>query len=393
MKTQATSNNSFLATVRPFLSATSGGSISRSRGAPRYLTLGTLLATFLMLTGPSVDTFAEKSHVTTEYIGGIGWHPADPPNPLPCPPPYPCPPIGFQVYSKKWQSYDPAAWNWEIATYTVNGSERIDLYTNSIQEANFPGNWKLIKTDTATYNCGPCSGGGYIHPYNVSNWANFLIYVTNNAVILEAPSNAWFINAISTPVAIDALRVYNLQSETVVAIYTNLGLPTNGTLTITNQLPIGVSAAIGAFVPGGRLDAFYPFRTTSNGIAPLKAYRTFSMDDPQAVRLSISSAVIGAQETAGLVQLPNLSVVFVTGCVSSPPNITAAVAGSGQTLQMSWPANTGWRLQAQTNSRTVGLSALNTNWFIVPGSGNTNLVEMPINRTDGCIFYRLFYGP
>ncbi|MBC8095132.1 MAG: autotransporter-associated beta strand repeat-containing protein, partial [Akkermansiaceae bacterium] len=72
---------------------------------------------------------------------------------------------------------------------------------------------------------------------------------------------------------------------------------------------------------------------------------------------------------------------------TNPTNITAVVSG-GQ-YQLSWPAShTGWRLQAQTNSLSVGLG---TNWSTVAGSTTTNQVSVPINPANGTVFFRLVY--
>jgi hypothetical protein len=61
---------------------------------------------------------------------------------------------------------------------------------------------------------------------------------------------------------------------------------------------------------------------------------------------------------------------------------------SGQ-LQLFWPQDhLGWHLQIQTNSLNVGLW---TNWVSVPNSGTTNLIFIPINQTNGCVFLRMVY--
>lgn len=70
---------------------------------------------------------------------------------------------------------------------------------------------------------------------------------------------------------------------------------------------------------------------------------------------------------------------------STPTNIVSSVAGGNLTL--SWPSDhTGWTLQVQTNSRSVGL---NTNWFDVAGSSTTNQVTVPIDPANPTVFYRL----
>jgi len=69
------------------------------------------------------------------------------------------------------------------------------------------------------------------------------------------------------------------------------------------------------------------------------------------------------------------------------PNVNFVMGGNQLTL--SWPADhAGWRLQAQTNGLAAGL---NTNWFDVPNSGQTNNLVLPLDATKGSVFYRLVY--
>ena len=73
--------------------------------------------------------------------------------------------------------------------------------------------------------------------------------------------------------------------------------------------------------------------------------------------------------------------------VSARPTSSASVAigvtnAPGQ-LQLSWPADhTGWQLQSQTNN-------LGTNWVNVPASMQTNQMTVPLNSTNGSVFFRL----
>jgi len=72
---------------------------------------------------------------------------------------------------------------------------------------------------------------------------------------------------------------------------------------------------------------------------------------------------------------------------TNPTNLVYQV--SGGTLTLSWPGDhTGWRLQAQTNSLAQGLG---TNWFDVAGATATNQMLIPINATNGSVFYRMTY--
>ena len=81
------------------------------------------------------------------------------------------------------------------------------------------------------------------------------------------------------------------------------------------------------------------------------------------------------------------AIASLTVTVLTPTKI--AFATTNNQLTLSWPANdTGLQLQVQTNKTTVGIG---TNWVNVSGSTSTNSVVIPINLTNGCVFYRLVY--
>jgi Malectin domain/Fibronectin type III domain len=64
---------------------------------------------------------------------------------------------------------------------------------------------------------------------------------------------------------------------------------------------------------------------------------------------------------------------------------------NGSEMQFSWPQDhTGWSLQAQTNAPGAGLG---TNWVTLPNSDATNQMTVPIDTTQGSVFYRLIYEP
>jgi hypothetical protein len=73
----------------------------------------------------------------------------------------------------------------------------------------------------------------------------------------------------------------------------------------------------------------------------------------------------------------------------NPTNIGFSV--SGNQLTLSWPADhTGWELEIQTNSLSVGI---NTNWVPDPASTTVDSIAIPINLANGTVFYRLVYPP
>lgn len=120
---------------------------------------------------------------------------------------------------------------------------------------------------------------------------------------------------------------------------------------------------------------------TAYGVAPLSANLSIPSTSLSAGQLEL--VVTNAYGT-------NItSITLVSPINPSPTNIVATVTNNN--LYLTWPTDhTGWQLQAQTNSVSVGIS---TNWVNVSGSTLTNQVVVPINLTNGAVFYRLTYHP
>lgn len=129
---------------------------------------------------------------------------------------------------------------------------------------------------------------------------------------------------------------------------------------------------------------------TNTGSTNLVAGDTFTL---------FSIPVTGAFTAVTLPALPSPTLIWtnkiaVDGTIAvlstqsvnpNPTNVTVAVSGGN--LVLSWPSDhTGWTLQAQTNSLSVGLGV---NWFDVPGSTGTNQISIPFNSANGAVFYRL----
>jgi hypothetical protein len=74
---------------------------------------------------------------------------------------------------------------------------------------------------------------------------------------------------------------------------------------------------------------------------------------------------------------------------TSTAPVSVSMSSSGDLLYLSWPADhTGWTLQAQTNAPNAGLG---TNWSNVAGSSLTNSLSLPVDASNGSVFYRLTY--
>jgi len=91
------------------------------------------------------------------------------------------------------------------------------------------------------------------------------------------------------------------------------------------------------------------------------------------------SALNGAGESTNSTQ--------VSARQTSSASVAMNAASAAGQLQISWPADhTGWQLQSQTNNLTSGLG---TNWVNMPGSDLTNQMTVPLNSTNGSVFFRL----
>ena len=103
------------------------------------------------------------------------------------------------------------------------------------------------------------------------------------------------------------------------------------------------------------------------------------IDDVAMYNYALSATQVSLDYQTGL----------ASGFVVNPHSTNIVFSVTGNQLHLSWPADhTGWRLQTETNSLSTGIS---TNWVDVSGSTNVNQVTIPINLTNGSVFYRMVY--
>jgi hypothetical protein len=105
--------------------------------------------------------------------------------------------------------------------------------------------------------------------------------------------------------------------------------------------------------------------------------------------------VNGVNEPAGVYNNNNLASITGAGSLLVVPPVTVnplpgtiQFSVSGNMLNLAWPTNAGWLLQAQTNSLLTGISS---NWVIVPGSGSITNLTLTINPTNGATFFRMVH--
>ena len=99
-----------------------------------------------------------------------------------------------------------------------------------------------------------------------------------------------------------------------------------------------------------------------------------------------SSATLTVTELAG-VQSGNgeIHIVPISVLPNGPGYLTNLL--SGTTMNLSWPAGQGWRLQAQTNQLNIGIS---NDWADVT-DGSVNSYTATVNPTNPAVFYRLTF--
>jgi hypothetical protein len=148
----------------------------------------------------------------------------------------------------------------------------------------------------------------------------------------------------------------------------NLSIST-GSLGLTNPASLNLTKSTLSIASGAVLELNFVGTNTVN------AFVTNGVSAPAGLYNVLNAAPY----------LGGVGNVLVQPGPSGPATLTNSV--SGNTLSLSWPAGEGWRLQAQTNSLTTGIS---NNWtYVTDGSvSSTNITVNPANPT---VFYRLTY--
>ncbi len=169
-----------------------------------------------------------------------------------------------------------------------------------------------------------------------------------------------------------------------------------GTLTISNSLNLSGVTVMELDAATRTNDVVRGLTTVTYGgtLAPsnlagtITATNTFKLFSANSYGGAFA-ALNPASPGAGFAWNTNTLATDGTLRVVNTNSIAIARTRSGNLLTLTWPADhTGWRLQAQTNSISVGIR---TNWVNVPNSTATNQMSVTLNPNAGCVFYRLIY--
>jgi len=139
-----------------------------------------------------------------------------------------------------------------------------------------------------------------------------------------------------------------------------------------------VSLNLGAGVPAAKL-----IELTGPSLYSASAYKLGGAPiNPDGTWAGGVQALLSTTNGLLTVSVPPISAVLLNPIGTGGANLS--YAASGRLLTLSWPTNyLGFLLQ----SNSTGLPG--TNWFPVPGSGNTNRVQITIQPGQGDVFYRL----
>lgn len=181
---------------------------------------------------------------------------------------------------------------------------------------------------------------------------------TTFGVNVAAPNGSLNVSSLTLGAAsVSTLELQNVNSPSIAAINA-ASLVLNGAVTI--------NIASGTFAAGQNY--------------PLVAYSSLSGAGSFALGTLPAGVTATLNTNTSPITLQVASVVNPT-----PTNIVATINAGTLTLQ--WPADhTGWLLQS--NSVDLGNAG---DWFAVPGSSSTNLVNIPIDANTPHVFYRLSY--
>ncbi|HKS37158.1 MAG TPA: autotransporter-associated beta strand repeat-containing protein, partial [Verrucomicrobiae bacterium] len=273
-----------------------------------------------------------------------------------------------------------------IASSVVNNSgtlvfNRVEDLTyggaiNGTGKMEKQGAGRLALTGTHSYTGGTTVSAGTLHVNGVigASAVNVTGGTLGGTGLIKGPVAIQSAGRLAPGTSIGALTISNslsLSGVTVMELDASAG---------TNDLVRGLTSV----TYGGTLSLSYVAGT----VAASNAFKLFSANSYSGVFAALTPASPGPGLGWNTNTLATDGMLRVSTVVSITP-VTIANTVSGSLLTLSWPADhMGWRLQAQTNSTSLGLG---TDWFDIPNSVATNQMTFTVDPAAGCVFYRLLY--
>ena len=191
---------------------------------------------------------------------------------------------------------------------------------------------------------------------------------TNNRVAVTVNTNDY------THSAIFGNAYYNLGGWLPNLLPTITAQPTNKTVSAGSPALFSVTAY-------GLPDPTFQWRKNGTNIFGA-TNAVFNLASTVLADNGVYSVVVS--NSTGMLTSSNATLTIPAQPTTSiTPKMTNGV------INLQWPSNqTGFRLLAQTNPAGMGLT---TNWLPVANSNTTNQLTVPVNPTNGSVFFRLAY--
>lgn len=173
----------------------------------------------------------------------------------------------------------------------------------------------------------------------------------------------------------------------------------DGSYHVTGTLFDGISEGA-VYGDDWQMNTDYPIARLTNSAGALQYCRTFNWSSSSVMtgtNILTTEMTLPAGLTNGTYPLvisangiSSVPFTFIVGVNTNAVSITAV--RSGTNFNLSWPFDhTGWRLLTQTNNLANGVSRNTNDWATVANSAGTNLITIPIVRTNKTGFFRLIY--
>ncbi len=270
-------------------------------------------------------------------------------------------------------------------------SGQIGGSSGSLGTTGVGNNLGLVKSGNGTFTLARGAGNTYTNGTAVNGG----LLLVNNTTGSGTGSEAVTVNANGTlgGTGIIAGMVTNNAGGTLAP-----GASGIGTLTLNSNLVLNIGAT-NVFEVNGTTSAHDQIVLGGTGTydGVLKIVASGSFTNGQTFKLFSGIGATNTSNFGSVVVSPAMSgtsFTFTNGVLtaavgfvgpSGPATLTNSYTGG--VLSLSWPAGQGWRLQAQTNSLSAGLSA---NWVYVT-DGSVSSTNITVDSTRPTVFYRLTY--
>ena len=265
---------------------------------------------------------------------------------------------------------------------------------NSFQTGQKWNNFSLVKDGSGTFSLNPAVITVMTNSYNGGTTIKGGILLVNNTTTTSSGTGTGPVN-INTNGTLGGIgRISGLVTNNAggtlspgksgigtLTLLGNVVLNSGSTNTfeVDGTTPANDVVALGGTVTYGGVLKIVPTGSFTVG-------QTFTLfSGAGATDPSNFGSVVGSAGSGKGFTFTNGVLSVVSAGPSGPGTITNSY--SGGVLSLSWPPSQGWRLQAQTNALSTGLSA---NWAYLTDA-SVSSTNITVNSANPTVFYRLTY--